>query len=190
MSHPMAKCAVSAGHKIDPERLTKIISKSAEFGAVGPLLSIIESRHTVTTSAKPTTQANLDKDILPSIGLVYDPTGMLDGYQYDNETKHPGLWGPRQKEVRLNATGPDGDPPGSEMKNAGRLIRNIPASACVLGRLQGRGRKLRRRPLEQPQPSQHRSAPLSATGQCEKLQRARSLAFTNLRERKSLEFAR
>ena len=27
-------------------------------------------------------KANLDKDILPSIGLVYNPTGMLDGYQY------------------------------------------------------------------------------------------------------------
>jgi N-acyl homoserine lactone hydrolase len=25
---------------------------------------------------------NLDKDILPSIGLTYDPTGMLDGYHY------------------------------------------------------------------------------------------------------------
>jgi len=25
---------------------------------------------------------NLDKDILPSIGLVYDPVGMLDGYHY------------------------------------------------------------------------------------------------------------
>src|ERR1700757_711190 len=36
----------------------------------------------------------------------------------------------------------------------------------------------------------HRSALLSATGQLEKLQRARSLAFTNLGDRKSLEFAR
>lgn len=27
-------------------------------------------------------KANLDKDILPSIGLTYDPTGMLDGYHY------------------------------------------------------------------------------------------------------------
>src|SRR5262245_48401109 len=35
----------------------------------------------------------------------------------------------------------------------------------------------------------HRSALLSAAGQLEKLQRARSLAFTDLRDRKSLESA-
>jgi N-acyl homoserine lactone hydrolase len=36
----------------------------------------------VLTSDLCYSKANLDKDILPSIGLVYDPTGMLDGYQY------------------------------------------------------------------------------------------------------------
>src|SRR6476659_7479712 len=36
----------------------------------------------------------------------------------------------------------------------------------------------------------HRSAPLSVPDQLGKLQRARSLTYDNLRERKSLEFAR
>jgi N-acyl homoserine lactone hydrolase len=36
----------------------------------------------VLTSDLCYSKENLDKDILPSIGLVYDPTGMLDGYHY------------------------------------------------------------------------------------------------------------
>ena len=36
----------------------------------------------VLTSDLCYSKENLDKDILPSIGLVYNPTGMLDGYHY------------------------------------------------------------------------------------------------------------
>ena len=36
----------------------------------------------VLTSDLCYSKQNLDKDILPSIGLVYNPMGMLDGYQY------------------------------------------------------------------------------------------------------------
>ena len=36
----------------------------------------------VLTSDLCYSKENLDKDILPSIGLTYDPTGMLDGYHY------------------------------------------------------------------------------------------------------------
>ena len=36
----------------------------------------------VLTSDLCYSKENLDKDILPSIGLVYDRTGMLDGYHY------------------------------------------------------------------------------------------------------------
>jgi hypothetical protein len=50
----------------------------------------------------------------------------------DNEAKHPRSRGLSQQKVRLNATDPDRDPPGSEMNNAGTTIRRIPASVCAL----------------------------------------------------------